>query len=138
MLKANIGDLHAAIHGIRFTGFIGDVYFHFPFPEDPKNFKQNPDGFQTQTLVSEIIATYAQLLDIPVAVSSSGQEIEIGAYRFTRVQLQKLINYVWRGGYPRWKHETRPDYVLDMKKKISKNFKGLFYNMPFLGEVLEK
>lgn len=127
----HIGDLHAAIHGVRFTGFIGDVYLRFPFPEDPKDFKQNPEGFQTQTLVSELIATYAQLLDISVAVPSGGQKIDIGVYRFDRLQFQKLMNYVWRGGYPRWKYGTRPDYVLAMKEKILKNFKGLFYDIQF-------
>ena len=126
-----IGDLHGAIHGVRFTGFIGEVYLRFPFPEDPDAFKQNPEGYQTQRLVSEIIAIYAQQLDISVAVSSDGQKIDIGVYRFSRLQFQKLIKYVWCGGYPRWKYGIRPDYVLAMKKKISKNLKGLFFGMGF-------
>jgi len=127
----HIGDLHAAIHGVGYTGFIGEVYLQFPFPKEPKGFKQNPEGFQTRALVSEIIATHAQLLEISVIVSSDGQEIKIGVYRFDRLQFHKLINYVWRGGYPRWKHGTRPDYVKSMKEKLSKNFRGLFYNIHF-------
>ena len=30
-----IGNLSGAIHGHQFTGFIGEVYKHFPFPEEP-------------------------------------------------------------------------------------------------------
>ena len=39
----NIGDLMGAIHKVRFTGFIGNIYKLFPFPEDPDAFKQNPE-----------------------------------------------------------------------------------------------
>ena len=28
----DIGDLMGAIHGVRFSGFIGELYRHFPFP----------------------------------------------------------------------------------------------------------
>ena len=51
----DIGDLMGAIHGVRFTGFIGELYRLFPFPRQDENFKQNPEGFQTQSLVSEMI-----------------------------------------------------------------------------------
>ncbi|MEN8211637.1 MAG: hypothetical protein ABFR31_07950, partial [Thermodesulfobacteriota bacterium] len=30
----DIGDLMGAIHGVRFTGFIGETYKLFPFPEN--------------------------------------------------------------------------------------------------------
>ncbi len=53
--QADIGDLMGAIHGIRFTGFIGEVYKIFPFPSDPKGFKQNPDGFNTEEIVFHVI-----------------------------------------------------------------------------------
>ncbi len=49
-----IGDLMGAIHGVRFTGFIGELYGRFPFPQQPVDFKQNPEGDQTQSLVAEI------------------------------------------------------------------------------------
>ena len=44
-----IGDLMGAIHGIRFSGFIGELYQRYPFPKESDDFKQNPVGFQTQT-----------------------------------------------------------------------------------------
>jgi hypothetical protein len=122
----SVGDLMGAIHGVRYTGFIGDLYRRFPFPRQPHEFKQNPQGFQTQVLVSEIIANYAEPLEIQVEVNNTGLEIQIGDYRFNSIQFQDLIDYVWRGGYPRWKDEIRPDYVAAMYEKMGRNRKGLF------------
>ncbi len=56
----DIGDLMGAIHGVQFTGFIGELYRRFPFPRQDEDFKQNPKGFQSRSLVSGIIAKYAQ------------------------------------------------------------------------------
>jgi len=127
----DIGDLMGAIHGVRFTGFIGELYRRFPFPQKAENFKQNPEGFQTQSLVSGIIANYGRSREIKVAVSPKISEIEIGVYRFNRVQFQELIKYVWRGGYPRWKDEIRPDYVLTMRDKIIKDSNRIFTDLEF-------
>jgi len=121
-----IGDLMGAIHGVRYTGFIGALYRCFPFPPGARDFKQNPQGFQTQSRVSEIIAKYAAPLEIHVMVNHVGREIKIGDYRFSSAQFQQLIDYVWRGGYPRWKDEIRPDYVAAMRNKIMRNRQGIF------------
>ena len=128
----DIGDLMGAIHGVRFTGFIGELYRRFPFPQRADDFKQNPDGFQTRSLVSEIITNYANSQEISVAADRKTMEIEIGAYRFSHIQFQELLKYVWRGGYPRWKNEIRPAYVSEMKKQIMLNCSGIFDNMEFL------
>ena len=127
----DIGDLMGAIHGVRFTGFIGELYRLFPFPRQDENFKQKSEGFQTQSLVSAMIAKYAQPREISVAISPGGGEIEIGVYRFNRVQFQELIKYVWRGGYPRWKDEIRPGYVTVMRDMILLNCKGIFNGIVF-------
>ena len=42
------------------------------------------------------------------------------------IAFHELINYVWRGGYPRWKDEIRPDYVVSMKKTLSNDPRGVF------------
>jgi hypothetical protein len=121
-----IGDLMGAINGTRFTGFIGELYRRFPFPPRPEDFKQNPDGCQTQAQVSQIIAKYARTLAISVVVSADGGEIDIGVYRFSRSQFQELIKYVWAGGYPRWKNGIRPDYLLQMGAKITQSPNRIF------------
>ena len=127
----DIGDLMGAIHGARFTGFIGELYRRFPFPRQDEDFKQKPEGFQTQSLVSAIITKYARPREISVAISPGGGEIEIGVYRFNRVQFQELIKYVWRGGYPRWKDEIRPGYVAGMKNNLLQNRTGIFEGIVF-------
>jgi len=127
-----IGDLMGAIHGVRYTGFIGELYRCFPFPPRVQDFKQNPQGFKTQSQVVEIIANYAERLEILVAVKTAGAEIHIGAYRFSRSQFQALIDYVWRGGYPRWQDEIRPAYVTAMRDKILRNCRGIFEGINLL------
>ena len=127
----DIGDLMGAIHGVRFTGFVGELYRRFPFPRQPQEFKQNPEGAQTRSLVTEIISKYAQTQAVQVTVDNEKMETEIGIYRFTRNQLQELLKYVWRGGYPRWKNEIRPAYVSEMKNKVMLNRTGVFSNIDF-------
>ena len=110
--QAQMGDLMGAIHGIRYTGFIGELYRKFPFPQNTENFKQKPDGHRSQAIVRDMISDYARQIHIPVKVGKRAREIAIGEYRFSRKTFEELIKYVWRGGYPCWKGEVRPDYIL--------------------------
>jgi hypothetical protein len=127
----DIGDLMGAIHGVRFTGFIGELYRRFPFPRQPEAFKQNPEGAQTQSLVTEIISKYARNKEIQIAVDNEKMETTIGPYHFNRNQFQELLKYVWRGGFPRWKNDTRPAYVTAMKNIIMSNSSGVFCDIDF-------
>jgi hypothetical protein len=121
-----IGDLTGAIHGVRYMGFIGEVYRRFPFPMKEEDFKQKADGHVNRSVVEEIIQDYAQLIVIKITTAPDNGVIEIGSYCFTRASFHELINYVWRGGYPRWKDEIRPDYVVSMKKTLSHDPRGVF------------
>jgi hypothetical protein len=127
-----IGDLMGAIHGVRFTGFMGELYRRFPFPRLPEEFKQNPEGARTQSLVTEIISRYANAQEIVVTADPKTMQVELGVYRFSHIQFQELLKYVWRGGYPGWKNEVRPAYVSNMKKQIMLKRIGIFDNMEFL------
>lgn len=130
----DIGDLMGAIHGIRYTGFIGELYRRFPFPKRPEDFKQNPAGCENRAVVEKIIGEYAEVRRIPFIIADKAQEVGIGAYGFTRTSFQELIKYVWRGGYPGWKDEVRPDCVSRMKGKIVKSRYGLLQGINFEGE----
>lgn len=127
----DIGDLMEAILGIRFTGFIGDLYRQFPLPNDPRRFKQNPEGARTQHVVESMIDKYAQWTEIPLVHDHTGTEIDIGEYRFDRATFHQLIEYVWQGGYPRWKDKIRPDHVINMKNWISRSRNKLIKGVVF-------
>jgi hypothetical protein len=126
-----IGDLHAAIHGVRYTGFIGEVYRRFPFPDKAEEFKQKPDGCRNRSVIEEMIQEFGQPIEINITVAAGNQVIEIGSYRFARASFHELINYVWRGGYPRWKDEIRPKSVLSMENILSHAPGGIFDGFRF-------
>ena len=129
--RAQIGDLMGAIHGIHLSGFIGELYRRFPFPKQPEEFKQKPEGHRNKALVQEIIAAYADRVNIPVHIGEGALEIDLGEYKFSRNTFLELIKYVWRGGYPRWRNEIRPPYVEEMKAKIERHGYRLFKNIKF-------
>lgn len=129
--SGQIGDLMGAIHGIRFTGFIGELYRRYPFPQEPAEFKQKPEGYRTQAVVRKMVNGYARLDLLSVEANHLKLEVDIGAYKFNRKTFQKLITYVWQGGYPRWRDGIRPDYVLGMKTKIEGCRYGLFEKIQF-------
>jgi hypothetical protein len=114
---SQVGDLHGAIAGQNLSGFIGATYRCWPFPQHPEGFKQNPDGHKTQQEVQEMIATFGQPAQIPLAWE--GQTISVDAYRFDQQAFCLLVGYVDRGGYPRWRDEVRPSYVRRMMEQLA-------------------
>jgi hypothetical protein len=129
--RRQIGDLMGAIHGLRFSGFIGELYRRYPFPVEPADFKQKPEGYRNQAVVRDMISAYARQILLPVKANHRALEVDIGAYKFSRNTFQELIKYVWQGGYPRWRSDIRPDYVMDMKIKIEGRRRGLFEEIQF-------
>lgn len=125
----DIGDLMGAIHGIRFTGFIGRVYQQFPFPADPSRFRQNPEGDRTRQKMQDLIAPYSDLQTVQMGVDAP-DAFRFGAYEFSRHACHELIRYVWQGGYPRWKEDIRPACVTAMAERINQGtnrfFAGVF------------
>ncbi len=115
-----IGDLMAAIHGIRHTGFIGEVYRQFPFPKSEAGFKQKPEGFQNRDWMISLLEKWAARKTISVRADRQHETVSFGEYLFTKQVFHQLIQYVWVGGYPRWKDEIRPGYVMEMKERLEK------------------
>ena len=130
--QEDIGDLMGAIHGVHYTGFIGEVYRGFPFPERPEDFRQKAEGAGTRDEIEAIIKKFARSFQIIFVIDQETEEVSIGPYRFTRTGFQELIKYVWRGGYPRWKDEIRPDYVVAMKDKIALSSCSIFSGLQLL------
>lgn len=114
--RSKIGNLHGAIGGIDFSGFIGATYRRFPFPRTPEGFKQNPKGYLTQKEISEMIARWGVAETIQLSSNDVNDSFLVGEYRFTRDGFLALRDYVDRGGYPRWRDGVRPDYVTAMTR----------------------
>jgi hypothetical protein len=127
----DVGDLMGAIHGFHYQGFIGELYRQFPFPKRTEDFKQKAEGVENRDIVEDMIAKYSRRIEIQFFVHEGAKEVEIGTYRFSRTSFQEVIKYVWRGGYPRWKDDVRPDYVLAMKREIEQNKNRLFEGISF-------
>jgi hypothetical protein len=118
----DIGNLMNAIYGISYTGFIGEVYRHFPFPQDAHLFKQNPLGFKNRELIKNIIEKYAHKDKILFSIDKETNQVKIGDYTFDNENFLELIKYVIKGGYPKWKDAKKPDYVDKMETDIKKSF----------------
>ncbi len=130
--RDKIGDLMGAIYGIRHIGFIGELYRRYPFPQQPEAFKQKTKGYLNQAIVRDMISGYARQIRLPFVALLKTGEIDIGEYKFSRDTFHELIKYVWRGGYPGWQDDTRPDYVEIMKAKIENQPEGVFEGIQFL------
>ncbi len=124
-----IGNLMGAIHGIEFTGFIGEVYKRFPFPAEEEKFKQQPEGSGTRGIIEEMIKPYAGRRAISITCDDRHLTVDIGGYVFDRAGFQDLILYVWLGGYPRWRDGLRPAYVMDMMQAAERSRNPLFQGL---------
>lgn len=129
----DIGDLMGAIHGVRYSGFMGALYRQFPFPRNPAAFRQDPQGYRTQGQVNALIRRYASPVDLQLLVAPDGTEMTIGVYRFNRPTFHDLIRYVWVGGYPRWQDDTPPDDVLAMKEAVTRSRAAIFEGLNLVG-----
>jgi len=113
-----IGNLIGSIHGIDFSGFIGDVYRLYPFPREEDEFRQQPEGSRNRERIEGIIQKYARSRPIAVRFDPVRASVDIGGYVFDRREFLRLIEYVWMGGYPRWRGGKRPEYVVELKRTI--------------------
>jgi hypothetical protein len=121
-----VGDLMNAIHGVEFTGFIGEVYKLFPFPSDPRLFRQKPEGTGTRRKIESLISRFADAVQIPFRVDEAGLEVAIGPYVFSKEVFREIVAYVWRGGFPRWRDDSPPPFILEMKKRVEASGHPLF------------
>jgi hypothetical protein len=122
----DVGDLMGAIRGRRFTGFIGDTYRRYPFPAAPEEFRQAPEGDGTQAEFAAMIERYARREPIPFEADRTAGRVAMGGVEVTVAVFHDLLRYVWRGGYPRWRGEVRPAYVVAMKERIGESARWPF------------
>ena len=123
-----IGNLMGAIAGVIFTGFIGEVYKKYPFPEKKEDFHQKPEGDKTQQEIENIIKEFTTKEKINISTSTENKTISIGDYVFTKPQFHEVISYIWRGGMPKWRDDERPKYVEEMMKAVLTSKHWLFFS----------
>lgn len=127
----DIGDLMGAIHGVRLTGFIGETYRKYPFPSDRRDFKQKTEGFETRKEFDSMIRRYGEVEPLLFEARPETCRLQIGQYQFEQAVFAQLLQYVWQGGYPRWKDERRPPYVMEMVSAIKESDCWLFDGIDF-------
>jgi hypothetical protein len=116
--RADVGDLMGAIHGVRHTGFIGETYRRYPFPSRPEDFKQKPEGCDNREVFAQMIEPFGVPQRMRLRCARERDEAEVAGCLFSRIELHRLIDYVWLGGYPRWRGGERPGYVARMVEAI--------------------
>lgn len=113
---AAVGDLMGAIHGVRFTGYLGETYRRWPFPAAPEDFRQKLYGADNRAEAEAVLDRHAGPHPLALSRQADGL-VAIGEYRFSPPQFEALLAYVDRGGYPTWEgreHGRRPPCVIAM------------------------
>lgn len=116
--RRRLGDLHGSIAGHARWGFLGAVYERWPFPERRAAFRQQPEGSANRTAAAELIARFGEPCKVPAAFDAAGRVVELGEYAFEEPEFQRMIAYVDRGGWPRWRDDERPSYVTAMRSAL--------------------
>jgi len=130
----DMGNLMGAIHGVDLSGFIGSVYRLFPFPQSLDEFKQKPYGAEHRAIIEELIEHWASPTKVSATIETGSLNVRLAGFLFCREIFQQLVAYVWQGGMPGWKDDSRPEYVVAMGKAIrgttSPVFQGLSLKPP--------
>ncbi|MBI5477271.1 MAG: hypothetical protein HY906_00360 [Deltaproteobacteria bacterium] len=117
---AAVGNVNLAIRGVHLGGFIGETYREFPFPERPEGFKQKPDGHKNRVWAEAAIQRFGEPEELQVRVDPATGAIAVAEYVFDPATFGDLVDYVDRGGYPRWEREVRPAYVAAMMAALGR------------------
>jgi len=117
--RGRVGNLHGAIAGEDLSGFIGSTYRVYPFPEHPSGFKQKTEGARTRAEIERLARDHGTPVEAPICWDPSLGVVSVGGVDFDGVGFDALIDYVDRGGYPRWHEERRPAYVADMVRRLA-------------------
>jgi hypothetical protein len=112
------GDLHGAMGGWDPGGFLGEVYARYPFPALREEFHQKPQGYRTRAVFEEMVARHGTCTVITLRADSVARTYAFGRFVFAVEWWRAVIDYLWRGGMPRWQDEERPEYVKAMAQAV--------------------
>ncbi len=114
--QEDIGDFTGAMHGVHYTGYMGELYQEWPFPSKPEDFRQKLEGTKNSGKVQAILTKHSSEMDIELG-RSDNHDVQIGQYTFNKEQFIAFLHYVRRGGMPTWQgfeEGKRPTYVTEM------------------------
>jgi hypothetical protein len=100
-----IGNLKGAINGSLHTGFFGEIYRVWPFPEAPEIFRQKLHCFDNRGHTLGLLGSMADPVEIQVVREANFRQVQIGPYHFTLSGFVRLLQYIVRGGYPTWEED---------------------------------
>jgi hypothetical protein len=113
-----VGNLMGAIYGVVYTGFIGEVYKKFPFPQKKEDFKQKTNGYKNREVVKTLLLKFAKETHVEVKLNKKTGVLDLGEFKFNQEQFHEVIAYIWHGGMPRWKDDQQPEYVKSMMRTV--------------------
>lgn len=123
----NIGNLHGAMAGVDLSGLIGGSYARYAFPEDPADFRQDPEGHRTRPHMERLAHEHAgPPRAVAVVIEPETLTFGVGPYRFDAPGLHGLVRYLWLGGAPRWRDGRPPAYVEVMMTAVRASHSPLF------------
>jgi hypothetical protein len=115
---SQMGDLRGAIRGTDLRGFIGATYARHPFPSDPKAFHQSPKGALDREEATALVNAYGTREEIALVWGRTVAEVRVADVVFDEARFGELLAYVRRGGYPRWRDDAPPGYVLALLARL--------------------
>jgi hypothetical protein len=124
--RSRMGNLHGAMGGWDTRGFLGEVYRLYPFPQEHSQFHQKPRGYQTREVLLGVVARHGCRVEIELRAQREEETFAFGAYVFEKKWWQAVVDYIRRGGMPRWHAEERPGYVLVMAQAVERSEHWLF------------
>lgn len=120
------GDLHAAIAGVESGGLMGALYGRWPFPSDPRDFRQKRNGYENRSQAEALLQPFARHAVVTLTVDRAGQVVAIGPCRFAAAAFRRVVSYLWRGGMPTWDSGGRPAYVEALGETVGRSGHWLF------------
>ncbi len=94
----DVGNLMGAIQGTDLSGFIGNVYRLFPFPQSVEEFKHKPYGAGRRATVEELIGHWARGTRVSVAIEAGSLNVRIADSLFSRGYFSNSWSRSSRGG----------------------------------------
>lgn len=125
----HVGSIQLAMAGYYGDDILSAVFRRFPFPKEPEAFRQSPEGWRNRGEIEAILASMAPAASLTISFDRRDGAIRIGEYLFSSSVFADILRYIVRGGMPRWRDFSPPDYVLKMLDNVRDSEFWLFSDL---------